>query len=233
MKRGGVAVALSAWALLAYPGGPDEARAEKKAEHMQASFEDLFDEALVAQGTIYLSCEQKLRDLIRANQQNLAEAKKHLADAEPIAALLASVLLDWNKKSATEFSVALDYLDRVGPKVRRTAIGYPPPLGIADYLKSHFADRVAQLLALRLTKQDDWPPWRISGIVFYLGSCRMPATTAALLRFAMEARLPQWRADAVEAIKEIGDKDLAAKLAVEKARARSMGRAVPPELTSL
>jgi hypothetical protein len=200
---------------------------------MQTTFSDDFNQALAAQGVQYLALENKLRDEIVPDPQKAAQELAHLANNEPIAQLMATVLLGWVGKDKSDFFEALDYLEKIGPKMSRSAIGYPPPLGVADRLAALFRDRVAELLALRLVKQEDWPHWRIEGVLQYLQECKKATTTSALLRFAMEAKDDEWRSDAIAAVKAIGDPDLAAKLTYEKARQRTFGRPIPDEFHGL
>ena len=200
---------------------------------MQMSFSSDFNQALVAQGVQYLALEDKLRDEIAPDPAKAAQELAHVAKAEPIADLMATVLLGWVGKDKGDFVQALDYLEKIGPKLKRSAVGYPPPLGVAGRLADTYSDRVADLLALRLVKQEDWPHWRVEGVLLYLQECKKATTTSALLRFAMEARLTVWRHDALETVRAIGDPDLAAKLTYEKARQRTLGRPIPDEFLGL
>jgi hypothetical protein len=145
---------------------------------MNTSISDDFNQALVAQGVHYLALENKLRDEIAPDPQKAAQALAHLAKAEPIGQLMTTVLLGWVGKDKSDFIEALDYLDTIGPKVRRSAIGFPPPSGVANH---------------------------------------------ALLRFAMGARRPEWRHDALEAVKEIGDPKPGRQVGLQRPRRKRPG----------
>ena len=204
-----------------------------KGDTMQTTLSDDFNQALVAQGVQYLALESKLRDEIAPDPQKAAQSLANLVKAEPIAQLMATVLLGWVGQDKGDSIEALDYLDKIGPKLKRSAVGHPRPAGVAGRLADSYSDRVANLLALRLVKQEDWPHWRVEGVLQYLQECKKATTTSALLRFAMEAKDEEWRRDAIETVKSIGDPDLAAKLTFEKARQRTLGKPIPDEFHGL
>lgn len=193
-----------------------------------------FDLALESSGQPYLNFELDLRNVAQADAAQ-AEWLRQQAASHPdrVARLLAQVVLDWGGSKRTEFKAAIDYLDHVHARFNKTAIGYPPPIGVTHYLTEHFGDRVAELLALRLVKQTVWPRWRVAAITLYLQAHRVFTTTSALLRFAIETDGTQWRELAIEAIREIHDPEIDAKLAFEIARARKRGLAVPTEVRML
>jgi hypothetical protein len=193
-----------------------------------------FDLAVESSGQPYLSLELDLRRDAQVDSSQ-AERLRRLAasHADRVARLLAQVVLDWASPKGMDFKAALDYLDYIPNRFKRTVIGYPPPSGVEAYLTEHFGDRVAEFLALRLVKETGWPHWKIAAITLYLKAHRLFTTTSALLRFALETDETHWRELALEAIREIHDPDLTAKLTFEIARARKLGGAVPADVRSL
>jgi hypothetical protein len=193
-----------------------------------------FDLALESSGQRYLNLELDLR---KDSQADGAEAEflRLAADShsDPVARLVARTVLDWSEPKGGDFKAALDYLDYAPVKLAPTVKGFPSPMGIESYLTLHFADRVTELMAVRLIKGEGWPRWKAVGIIFYLKAHRVASTTSALLRFAIETSEAEWREFALEAIREIHDPDLPAKLTFEIARAQKRGRAVPAEVRAL
>jgi len=193
-----------------------------------------FDLALDASGQAYLNLELELRQQVQVDS-SLAQALREAdtSHADLVARVLARVILDWSGPKAADFKAALDYLDYAPIRLKKTAAGFPSPMGIESYLTLHFADRVAELLAVRLVKEEGWPRWKVVGILFYLQAHKLTSTTSLVLRFAIETADAEWRTFALEAVREIHDPDLGAKLALEIARARRLKRAVPAEVKKL
>jgi hypothetical protein len=192
-----------------------------------------FDRTLEAAGPDYLRGELDLRQaapLDPALNQRMREVSAH---GEPIARLLAQVVLDWGGAKRADFDAALAYLDRLPGKLARTAMGKPSPTGTESYLTLHFADRVAELLALRLIKEDAWPPWKTRAVIFYLTAHRLPSTTTALIRFAIETADAESRDLAIAGVRAIGDPTQATQVAAEAARAQRLQRPLPPEVRAL
>jgi hypothetical protein len=192
-----------------------------------------FDRTLEAAGPDYLRGELDLRQaapLDPALNQRLRQVSAH---GEPIARLLAQVVLDWGGPKRADFNAALDYLDRLPGKLARTAMGKPSPTGTESYLTLHFADRVAELLALRLIKEDAWPPWKARAVIFYVTAHRPPSTTTALIRFAIETPDTESRGLAIAGVRAIDDPTRATQVAAEIARAQRLQRPVPPDVRAL
>jgi hypothetical protein len=230
---GRFAVALLALtAAVAFQGVPEGA--EDRRERGQKVTISNFDLALGRSGQEYLNLELELRRSSQANEAERA-ALGQIAASHPdaVARLLARVVLDWAGPKQTDFKAALDYLDDVPIRLKKTALGFPSPTGTEGYLTFHFGDRVAELLALRLIKSAGWPRWKVNAIVFYLQAHKVRSTTSVLLRLSIESTDPEWRKFALEAVREIHDPDLPAKLAFEIARARKLGHAVAPEVRTL
>lgn len=192
-----------------------------------------FDLAVESVGHAYLELESALRQAARSGSADVESVRGNLAHADPIARLLAKVILDWAGPRENDFTLALDYLDKLPVELARTVLGTPSPSGTESYLTLHFGNRLAELLALRLVKEQGWPQWKVGAVIYYLKEHKVPSTTSALIRFAIGTGNQEWRAFAIQAIREIKDQDVAAKLAFEVTRARALGQTVPPEIRAL
>ncbi len=107
------------------------------------------------------------------------------------------------------------------------------PLAVAQHLRRRFADRVAELLALRLCTDRDAPRWQRYAITFYLGVVRPAGVTDALLSAALECDDEVLRADMAKAAKDVGDPDLGAAIARARAQCAARGQVLPPVLEAL
>ena len=209
------------------------ARTQPDARAAEWPVNGAFERALEATGPDYLRDALDLRQAAPLAPALNARLLQASADGEPIARLLARVVLDWSSPKRADFEAALDYLDGLPGKLARTAMGKPSPTGTESYLTLHFGDRVADLLALRLIKQDAWPEWKVRAVVFYLTTHRRPSATVALIRFAIETPDGESRELAVAGIHAVGDPALRVLLADELARARRLRRPVPNEVRAL
>lgn len=194
------------------------------------NMDTLFQKAIESHGKAYLDAEYLLRQGGSAAINTLYQNRNH---PDPIARLMVESLLPWMQGKAPEYQAAFDYLDYIPKRLAETPAMTPPPIGIANALSEYFGYRVANFLALRLVKQNDWPRWRVVGILFYLKEQKLPSTTSALIRFAAETGSDEAMGYAIEAIKAIADTDLKAKLRVERKRLESMHKSFPEELAGL
>jgi hypothetical protein len=192
--------------------------------------ETLVDKALNSKGSEYFEAERAYR---------LASGLPPLSDAvfsnntDPLSQLILHVLAQWKQPAAQEFDQAVQYLDGLPARIAKTPITSPSPTGIVGYLSLHFGSRVADLLAVHLIKQTNWPQWRVSGVLLYLRGQPGPSDTAALIRFAAEARDKKWVDVAVETIRAANDPDLQMKLRFEETHATRERRPLPPSLRQL
>ena len=186
--------------------------------------QELFDKAVNSTGQQYLDAEQAL---FSAGAPVTGVLQQNLQNPDPVASLIARVLLDWKQGRGEEFNRANEYLNGLPNRLARTPITAPPPVGVAGYLSQNFGPRVAEFLAVRLLKEGGWPGWRTAGVLLYLRQQAVPSTTAALIRFASQTDNSAWRDTAVAAIKEAHDPALPAKLAAERQRAESRHEPVP------
>jgi hypothetical protein len=194
------------------------------------TMDTMFEAAVTSTGPAYLDAEQRLRD---AEAAAVPVLEKNLHRSDPIARLVARVILDWLQGSATNFQDALDYLDYLPERIAHTPMGDPRPDGVAGYLSDTFEARVVELLALRLVKGIDWPQWRVYGVLFYLKEQARPSTTEALLRFTVETQNDDARSDALDAIRASHDRGLKSKIAAERIRALALKLPFPPSLADL
>lgn len=190
----------------------------------------VFQTATRATGEAYLKAEQELRDggeeagpTLRANRLN----------PDPVAGLLARVLLNWAGPTEPDYDAALQYLDTLPAYVAETPIGTPSPSGVAAYLEKHFEGRVTDLLALRLVKEPDWPHWRVVGVLLYLKARPEPKDTGAIVRYAAGTENDEYRQFAIDALKPLRGPDLDALLDAERQRIESIGKVFPNELAAL
>lgn len=197
---------------------------------MPQSIHALFDAAVAAKGATYRGLERELR---ARGDETLGEAQRRLQDDEPVARLLARVLLVWLRPGGERLDRTLDFLDEEGAHAAGATQGTPPPFAVAKTLAREQGAAPAELLALRLVKDDDLHPWRMMTTLFYLRRHPTSHATRAVLRYLAHAQLPSWREDARQTIRAIGDPKIEHKAAAELARLRALGHPAPAELIEL
>ena len=109
-----------------------------------------------SKGEIYLNSEKQLRQGGTSAISVLTQNRNH---EDPIAQLIAETLIVWIQGNAPEYQAALDYLDYIPKRVAQTPIRVPRPIGVSNDLNERFGNRVADFLALRLVKEEEWPRW--------------------------------------------------------------------------
>jgi hypothetical protein len=194
------------------------------------TMEEAFQKAVRETGPAYVEAEQELS---RGGATAAVTLRAHLGDPDPLARQIAEVLLERIEGRKPEYTEAMDYIDGLPVKLSLTPVPTPSPTGIAAYLKKHYAERVAPYLALRLVKGTDWPRWKVNGVLFYLRDQRAPATSFPLLRFAVETGNDEWRGTAVEALRDIEDREMRGRIGAERTRLRGQGRALPDAITEM
>lgn len=196
-----------------------------------SELETIFEEGVHAKGDMYLEKEQRLYENADKSRAILHQKTAH---PDPIARLLASVLLSWFDDRQQEYLQALSYLSDYAPSYfAKTPVGSPPPEGVASFLAQHYQNRVARLLTLRLVKSENWPNWQATGVLLYLRQQKSPATTEGLLRFAVETPNEAWRKLALEAVQAISDPALAIKVQAERKRCEQLDLEMPSEVDQL
>lgn len=221
---------VEAAACAASPASPDPAASQKGRRMSDPGA--LFDEAVLATGQAYLDTEAALRAVGDQLAPVLA-ARQRVAD--PIAQLLADVLTQAAAGKAAAQLGAIKYLDEIGEKMRPTALGKPSPIGVAKYLAKHFADGVVELLALRLSKETDWPYWREAGVLLYLDlhAASHPLITVPLVRFAVRSSHGDLREQVVTSLEKQEDAVLLDRLRQERESAHTVGQPWPSALLIL
>jgi hypothetical protein len=193
-----------------------------------ADLESLFERAVVSQGAAYLLAESELREL----PESASVLREHVDDADPVARLAASVMLEWNEGRDPGFAEVPRYLDDLEKSFGRTVAGVPPIEAVVENLTHRFGGAVAEFVALRLVQRVE-TDWRALVTLAYLDRHKNPATTAALIRFASETPEPRLQQLAAQVVAELGDPDLAEKIAAEGERLATHGMTLPPVVASL
>lgn len=203
---------------------------EQKVGEQMDNMNTIFAKALKSRGQAYLDAEYLLRQGGKEALNILSQSKNH---KDPVARLMVETLIVWIQKEETNYQTALSYLDNLPKRYTRTPLNAPPPVSVAYTLNEDFGNGVANVLALRLVKEQDWPHWRVAGVLLYLEEQKLPSTTSALLRFAIETKSDEERGYAIETIQAINDPDLQVKISIEKERLDSLQKSLPLELESL
>ena len=195
------------------------------------TMDEIFRRAVQQAGQDYVDAE---RELLQGGAAAVVTLRAQLTgNRDPLARLVAECVLDQIEGRKPEYAEAMAYIDGLPLKLARTPITSPSPTGIASYLTKHYGDRVAPYLALRLVKGTDWPRWKVNGVLFYLRDQRVPATSFPLLRFAVETGVDEWRGTAVEALRNIEDPGLRAKIEAERQRLQRERRTLPEPIAEL
>ena len=196
------------------------------------TLDELFQQAAASSGSHYMECERRL---LAADKSVVATLQTNLRNSDPMARLLAQVLLDGRKGGTNDYRAAAEYLEWLVKRSPVTEGGPPSPPMLAKSLASAFDGRVVDFLALRLVKEDkeDLPGWLRRGIILYLQQQKSRATTAALLRFGVETKDEGLRDCAVDAIRSMPDPELPKKLEAEREYAKKQGLAWPSALEAL
>jgi hypothetical protein len=195
----------------------------------QNPIETLIHTAVNATGSAYFEAEHALRSATAGTNP----AQLPSLDADPVADLILEVLQQWRQAEGVEFARALDYLDTLPARLALTPITRPSPSGIASYLSLHFGPRVANLLAVHLIKQTDWPYWRTSGVLLYLRQQTGPSITPALIRFVGQTQDKEWLASVMASIRAANDPALRHRILAEERFATRRGLGMPAALRAL
>ena len=196
--------------------------------------ENLFERARITTGSDYVQAERQLRRLVTAGDaQTLAAIKQGALLPDPLAPLLAEVLLAAAGPSAKDYDDLEQLLVNLPATMARTALGKPMPDVFRRMVTEGYGNRATKFLALRLVKQPEWPDWLVSGVLLYLREHKDPATTAAIIRFAAVTPAPHRREWAREALAAIGDPALAARLDGAQRWAEANKLPFPPELRGI
>jgi hypothetical protein len=191
--------------------------------------DQLFDMALKSEGRVYLEAEaQLLQSPVAAVELRIRQRSENYFERA-----LAKVILDALEGGALQNEAVLAYFAEIAAQKKLTPALLPRPAIVARDLSFRFGSRVAEFLAIRLVKDIDWRPWQVTGVILYLTEQKQPATTAALVRFAIDERREAWQQLAINAIKAINDPELPEKIASERRVAEAMKKPFPAILTEL
>lgn len=191
----------------------------------------VFDKLLTAHDKDYINAEQLL---LNSGQAAVNALQKQTKNADPVACLLASVLLKRVLGQAPEQLKALEYLEFIPKRLEGTALGMPQPIDVAEELEDRFGAHALDYLALRVLKQREWPFWKAMGVLLYLKKYNKASTHHALIRFAVETNNEEWQKLAIEILGEETDKEsLKAKVVYERKRIESMKKKFPDALKIL
>lgn len=191
--------------------------------------DQLFEVALKSEGRVYLEAEaQLLQSPVAAVELRIRQRSENYFERA-----LAKVILDALEGGALQNEAVLAYFAEIAAQKKLTPALLPRPAIVARDLSFRFGSRVAEFLAIRLVKDIDWRPWQVTGVILYLTEQKQPATTAALVRFAIDERREAWQQLAINAIKAINDPELPEKIASERRVAEAMKKPFPAILTEL
>jgi hypothetical protein len=189
----------------------------------------LFEAALDSEGDEYLEIERTLR----TSESVKDTLESALRREDPIAQLMAQVLLDASEAETQQLDAADRYLEVVERWFAPTILRSPPILGVVDNLSAQFGGALAGYLALRLVKIPTAPTWRAQVTLAYLERNPTPAVTDALLRYASVTTVPELQAATARVLRSAGDSALAAKVTAEQERLARSGKTLPEPLASL
>jgi hypothetical protein len=197
---------------------------------MSTEDEALFRAAVDSEGDDYLAAEQALL----TSESSVEAVRAALAEDDPIAQLLARVVLDAAEADTPLFAGAEAYVAMTEDWFTDTILGTPPLRGVVTMLGETFGAGLGDYLALRLVKLPEASPWRQRLALAYLERHPSPAASDALLRYAAATTTaPELQVAAASVLRMSGDGQLAAKLASERDRLARDGRTLPDALTAL
>jgi hypothetical protein len=187
---------------------------------------EVFQAAVDAEGDEYLAAEAAL----------LASGppREALEHDDPIARLLAGVLLEAAESDTQPFEAAEQYLASAERWFAGTILATPPVRGVVANLTAAFGGRLGEYLALRLVKVPAAPAWRQQTALAYLMRNPAPSATGAVLRYASAPTTPPGlQSMAAQVLASSGDAQLAAKVSAERDRLARAGASLPDPLAAL
>jgi hypothetical protein len=192
------------------------------------SAEDVLARILVSEDDAYLLAERRLLESIPAEVLRTVSEGHEDALAE-----LVPTVAEWYQEAPSVVEELDRYLDDAERWFRNTVRLAPPVDGVVDVLSARFGPRIADLLALRLTRTPNAPPWRTLTVLGFLDRHPSRAATNALIRFATTTAVPHFQALAAHALSTSRDPALTRKLAAEQQRLARAGRTLPEPLSTL
>lgn len=192
-----------------------------------------FTAAVEAGDTDYAEAESQLREAVRTEPGQRAAVTARLDDPDPMARLVAHVVLSDADLDESQTAQVDAYLTRVERSFARTPARVPPVPAVVEELTARFGTQLGELLAVRLAKGAAAPPWRAAVSLAYLTRNPTPAATEALLRYASTTGEPRLQTAAAQAVAASRDRDLGRKLTAEQARLAASGRPLPTAVTAV
>lgn len=187
---------------------------------------EVFQAAVEAEGDEYLAAEAAL--LASGWASDAAEVE------DPIAGLLAGVLLEAAQSDTQPFDGAEQYLASAERWFADTILGRPPVRGVVANLTAAFGGRLGEYFALRLVKLPTAAVWRQQVALAYLQDHPTPSATDALLRYgSAPTTAPGLQAATARVLAASGDGRLAAKVSAERDRLAAAGASLPEPLAAL
>jgi hypothetical protein len=197
----------------------------------QDGMDNVFERALAATGPEYVELERQLRRLVAAGTSEalaaIAAGRRH---PDPIAPLLAEVVGAARGESGQDYDNLEKLMVNFPARVARTPLGEPEPDMFRQAVTRAYGGRATKFLALRLVKQPEWPDWLVLGVLLYLQEHPDPATTAAVLRFAIVTPSLDQRRAAVATLGAIADPAMGPKVVEAQRWAEAAKLPFPPEL---
>lgn len=190
-------------------------------------------EAAVGANDGYLEAEAELRNAVRAEPDQRALVTARLDDPDPLARLVAHVVLSDADLDESQAAQVDAYLLEVQQYYAGTPARVPPVGAVVEELTAQFGNQLGELLAVRLAKSTGPPAWRDVASLAYLTRHPTPAATEALLRYATRTAEPRLQTAAAQAVAAGRDRDLRRKLAAETSRLAAAGQTLPPTVTAV
>ena len=190
--------------------------------------QELIDDALAQSGEKYLRAEQALISSLDATSAIESLAKR----TDPFESLLGRCLLDRKHGKAGRIQSALKFLENEPERIAPTILQVPQPEHVALALERTYVG-TTESVALRFAKQTIENDFICRGVILHIQQQNIPATHAALLRFAADTKSDSLRQNAVEAIREMKMPELESLIAAEEQRLKKLGRETPAAIVTL
>jgi hypothetical protein len=192
-----------------------------------------FEAAVEAEDTGYAEAESRLREAVREEPEQRAAVAARLDDPDPMARLVAHVVLSDADLDESQTAQVDAYLARVERAYARTPARVPAVPAVVEELTARFGTQLGELLAVRLAKGSGAPLWRAAVSLAYLTRHPTSAATEALLRYAATTGEPRLQTAAAQAVAASRDRDIGRKVAAEQARLAAAGRRLPVTVTAV
>lgn len=192
--------------------------------------QEAFSELLEATGKDFTASETSF-----LAYGNIAE--KFLANVpdqnDPLFNLIRQGYLAWLTTSKQDIDGALAYVETLPKRLERTPVTQPPPTGVAAQLEKDYGVSPAYVFAIRLAKGAPMENWLVWASLFYINNVKLAELNPALIRFIGTTENDDWRAEALNAIKNSQDPDLKQKILAEEAWLKAQNKTLVHELGSL